>query len=69
MLPGDLARLIDDKEERITLVISEDKKPLIGNVYQVLKDCNLVWVYPEDLIPVADIDEARDKEKKSIQKR
>tara|TARA_A100001515_G_scaffold125774_1_gene110698 strand:+ start:776 stop:976 length:201 start_codon:yes stop_codon:yes gene_type:complete len=66
MLPGDLARLIDDEEEKITLVISTDKKPLIGNVYQILKDSNLVWVYPEDLIPVARINEEEHKEKKRL---
>ena len=66
MLPGDLARLIDDKEEKIALVISTDKKPLIGNVYQILKDSNLVWVYPEDLIPVARINEEKHKEKKKL---
>ena len=66
MLPGDLARLIDDEEEKIALVISTDKKPLIGNVYQILKDSNLVWVYPEDLIPVARINEEKHKEKKRL---
>ena len=66
MLPGDLARLIDDEEEKITLVISTDKKPLVGNVYQILKDSNLVWVYPEDLIPVARINEEKHKEKKRL---
>ena len=66
MLPGDLARLRDDEEEKITLVISTDKKPLVGNVYQILKDSNLVWVYPEDLIPVARINEEKHKEKKRL---
>lgn len=66
MLPGDLARIIDDKEGKLALVIAEDKKPFVGNIYQVLKDCNLVWVYPEDLIPVAEINEARDEEKKKV---
>jgi hypothetical protein len=59
MLPGDLARIIDDKEGKIALVISEAKKPLIGNVYRVLKDSELLWVYPEDLVPVADINETK----------
>ena len=66
MLPGDLARLIDDEEGKITLVIAAGKKPYVGSIYQILKDCNLVWVYPEDLIPVAEIDEERDEEKKKV---
>ena len=66
MLPGELARLIDDKEQKIALVIAEDKRPLVGNIYQVLKDSSLIWVYPEDLIPVVDIDEEKHKEKKSL---